>query len=49
MPADDLEPVTMLDRAVESGPLDQGSSKRCHEFFEIVPGCQLTVFRPCGS
>ena len=48
VPAGDLEAVTLLDRAVESGPLDEGSSKGCHEFFQIVAGYQLTVFCPCG-
>ena len=48
MSTGDLEAMTLLDRAVESGPLNQGSSKGCHEFFQIVLGCQLTVFRPCG-
>ena len=48
MATGDLEAMTLLDRAVESGPLDQGSSKRSHKFFQIVPGCQLTVFRTCG-
>ena len=48
MSTGDLEAMTLLDRAVEGGPLDQGPFKGSHEFFKIVPGHQLTVFGPCG-
>jgi len=44
----DLEAMALLDWFIEGRSLDQCPSKRGYEFFKVVSGHQLTVFRPCG-